>query len=175
MNPLVIALIAGILYLIQITFIFNRFNIQNKAKLMVKLWVVNLPMVVAGCFIFDKYEIFGKIYQINNFEVSLFLTIFFYFAGFFGGILQLYNLADRGFSLRVLIDMEENIQQGVSLNNVMQRYSQGKGISWMYEKRLDDLSQNDLIFIFHNLVENTSRGNCLSRLFIQLRKIINLR
>src|SRR5262245_40628518 len=35
------------------------------------------------------------------------LMMFFFSAAHFGGVLQLYNLADRGLSLRMLIDIDE--------------------------------------------------------------------
>src|SRR5262245_51669465 len=38
---------------------------------------------------------------------ALLLVLFFFAAAFFGGVLQLYNLADRGFSLRLLIGAQE--------------------------------------------------------------------
>src|SRR5262249_44394277 len=60
--------------------------------------------------------------------IDVAFAVFLYSVGFFGGILQLYNLADRGFSLRILIDILEAPSQVMSLDDVMQGYSAGRGI-----------------------------------------------
>jgi hypothetical protein len=62
---------------------------------------------------------------------------FLYSVGFFGEILQLYNLTDRGFSLRILIDILEAPCGTTRLDDVMQGYGAGRGIAWMYAKRLE--------------------------------------
>ena len=62
-----------------------------------------------------------------------------WFAGFFGGILQLYNLTERGMSLRMLIDVAQSGDRGMTADEIMRDYSAGQGIAWMYQKRLDGL------------------------------------
>jgi hypothetical protein len=71
--------------------------------------------------------------------VDIAFAVFLYGVGFFGGLLQLYNLADRGFSLRIPIDILEAPSQGMRLDDVLQGYSWGRGIGWMYAKRLEDM------------------------------------
>src|SRR5205085_2060618 len=71
--------------------------------------------------------------------------MFVYVSGFFGGVLQLYNLADRGFSLRILIDIAESSTGEMNVAQVCEAYSHGQGLAWMYQKRLDGLVEHRLI------------------------------
>src|SRR5947207_4205541 len=80
----------------------------------------------------------------NHFVDRMFF-LFMYAAAFFGFILQLYNLADRGFSLRIVIDIDESPAGCMTIDQVMDSYSAGQGITWMYQKRLDDLIRLKLI------------------------------
>src|SRR6266540_6418764 len=77
--------------------------------------------------------------------IDIAFAVFLYSVGFFGGILQLYNLADRGFSLRILIDILEAPSKTMRLDDVMRGYSAGRGIAWMYTKRLDDMQSAGLV------------------------------
>jgi hypothetical protein len=101
--------------------------------------------------------------------VDLGFTLFLYTAGFFGGLLQLYNLADRGFSLRILIDALELQSACTSLDQVMPGYSAGKGISWMYEKRIAGMTSTGLARIEGDSITLTERGWRAARVFAWLR------
>jgi hypothetical protein len=106
----------------------------------------------------------------NNFAY-LFVA---YTAVVLGGILQLYNLADRGFSLRILIDL---LKTGptTDVDAVISSYSGGRGIEWMLQKRLDDLVANRLIVVRDDNVNLTRRGKILARLYKWLRKLYGFR
>ena len=72
------------------------------------------------------------------------LMLFFFTAAFFGGALQLYNLADRGFSLRILIDVEQTNYHAIDAEWVVANYGGGKGLTWMYGKRIEGLLETKL-------------------------------
>ena len=106
--------------------------------------------------------------------VDLAFALLVYSAGFFGGILQLYNLADRGFSLRILIDIRESPNGCLDASGVVRSYSAGKGIGWMYKKRIDDMLTRGLIVIEKEQVVLTPRGHKLVGLFGSLRAYLRL-
>src|SRR5215510_11808378 len=58
---------------------------------------------------------------------DLLLALFFFAAAFFGGVAQLYNLADRGFSLRILIDALEEPSGTVAAEQLITSYGGGQG------------------------------------------------
>jgi len=97
-------------------------------------------------------------------------AVFLYSVGFFGGILQLYNLADRGFSLRILIDILEAPSQTMRLDDVMQVYSAGRGIAWMYAKRLEDMQSAGLAKIEEDFLVLTPKGQRVAELFASLQE-----
>jgi hypothetical protein len=102
--------------------------------------------------------------------VDVAFALFLYTVGFFGGVLQLYNLADRGFSLRILIDILEAPAQETSLDHVMNGYSAGRGIAWMYDKRLDDMQRAGLARIEDGCLLLTRKGRRLAQLFAWLQQ-----
>jgi hypothetical protein len=102
--------------------------------------------------------------------VDLAFAVFLYSVGFFGGILQLYNLADRGFSLRILIDILEAPSQSLSLDDVMRSYSAGRGIDWMYAKRLEDMQSAGLAKVEGECLVLTPKGQRVAKLFTWLQE-----
>jgi hypothetical protein len=103
--------------------------------------------------------------------VDIAFAVFLYGVGFFGGILQLYNLADRGFSLRILIDILESPLQVMSLDDVMQGYSAGRGIAWMYAKRLEDMQGAGLAKVEGESLILTPKGQRVAKLFAWLQEL----
>jgi hypothetical protein len=102
--------------------------------------------------------------------IDIAFALFLYSVGFFGGILQLYNLADRGFSLRILIDILEAPSQEMRLDDVMQGYSAGRGIAWMYAKRLEDLQSAGLAKVEGESLVLTPKGQRVAKLFTWLQE-----
>ena len=101
-------------------------------------------------------------------------TLFFFSAAFFGGALQLYNLSDRGLSLRILIDIVEDPGARWSAPRVVRHYSHGRGLQWMYKKRIRDLVAHDLISVKDDRFILTTRGRAVGKTFLTLRRIFNL-
>lgn len=101
-------------------------------------------------------------------------SIFFFSAAYFGGILQLYNLADRGFSLRIAIDLLEHDLAGMSADDVVRGYSSGQGLRWMYQKRIDGMVSSGLIAIADGVVSLEPKGFMLAGLFSTLRRILKI-
>ena len=102
--------------------------------------------------------------------VDLLSSLVYFTAGFFGGILQLYNLADRGFSLRIMIDvLERGDQHNNSTASLFDGYSDGKGLAWMYQKRLDDLKRNGLVIVEGDTLVLTEAGRRTAIIFGRIR------
>lgn len=89
---------------------------------------------------------------------------FLYTAGFWGGLVQLYNLADRGLSLRMLIDAVESPGSAVTASGIVSGYAAGRGLAWMYEKRLSGLARTGLIERRDGMASITARGRSVARL-----------
>jgi hypothetical protein len=106
--------------------------------------------------------------------VDIAFSVFLYSVGFFGGILQLYNLADRGFSLRILIDILEAPSQAMNLDDVMQGYSAGRGIAWMYAKRLNDMQSAGLAMVDGECLVLTPKGRRVAMLFTWLQEFARI-
>jgi hypothetical protein len=106
--------------------------------------------------------------------LDLVLTLFFFAAGFFGGILQIYNLADRGLSLRILIDIAENQNAVSNPNDVVDGYSRGRGLHWMYSKRMHDMVDHDFVSLCNGAVSLTMTGYRIALLFLWLRRLCKL-
>jgi hypothetical protein len=102
------------------------------------------------------------------------LTLFFFSAAFFGGVLQLYNLADRGLSLRILIDALDAPNPAVSADRLMREYGGGRGLIWMYDKRMQGLVAGAFVRRAHGAIALTAKGAAIADLFIRIRRFLNL-
>lgn len=106
--------------------------------------------------------------------VDLVYAAFIFSASFFGGWLQLYNLADRGLSLQILIDAGKNSAGRIDEHSVIQAYSNGKGIAWMYQKRLDDLVRLALIRVDGSRATLTEKGIRYAKILAWSRKFLGI-
>jgi hypothetical protein len=103
-------------------------------------------------------------------SVDLAFAAYLYSAGFFGGILQLYNLADRGFSLRILIDILESRHGAMEVDGIMTGYSAGRGIAWMYDKRIEGMVSTGLVSVDGARLILTDKGKRAADVFSCLRR-----
>jgi hypothetical protein len=170
MKAILLALIAGLSLLVVSTVAFRVSSEGRSAKTMLLVFLAVAP-VLTGLVLLTPADLgFLPVTVVNPLTVvDLGFTLFLYTAGFFGGVLQLYNLADRGFSLRILIDALE-LQSGcTSLDQVMSGYSAGKGVAWMYGKRIDGMTATGLIQLETGNMELTEKGWRVARGFGWLR------
>ncbi len=93
---------------------------------------------------------------------------------FFGGWLQVYNLAERGFSLRILIDIAEGPRPVLTGDEVAARYGGGRGAAWMREKRIDGLVETGLAAWRDGRLRATPKGRRTARLFGRLRTALRI-
>jgi hypothetical protein len=106
--------------------------------------------------------------------LDLSLMMFFFTAAFFGGVLQLYNLADRGFSLRILIDFAEADSRIIDIDWLIANYGGGKGLAWMYGKRIDGLLKTNLVEREGEMIELTSKGERAAAVLVAVRRFLRL-
>lgn len=102
--------------------------------------------------------------------LDVLVALFVFAASFFGGWLQLYNLTNRGYSLRMLIDLLK-FPHGVDPAEVVVTYANGHGLAWMYRMRLTGLVHASLVIKTEDQVLLTSLGQKIARLFGVLRAV----
>jgi hypothetical protein len=168
MKAILLALIAGLSVLAISTLIFRL--TRTSAKTMLMVFVAVTPVLIAAVLLTPAdLGVLPDRLSSPSMLVDLGFALFLYSAGFFGGLLQLYNLADRGFSLRILIDALELQSEYTNLDQVMPGYSAGKGISWMYDKRIAGMTSTGLARIEGNSIILTEKGWRAARVFAWLR------
>ena len=65
--------------------------------------------------------------------------------GFFVlGYVEFWSIVERSFSLRLLIDVAES-SDGLTRDEIETRYSGGRGLEWLMEKRVSDLLGSGMI------------------------------
>lgn len=174
MKVLVFVVVACIFYTLIITYIFRTQSIRDRAALMTRVYITSLiPLYFA-------YKVtpvqLGFLPSAPAFVVPNDFIWFFvpYTAAVFGGILQLYNLTERGFSLRILIDILSSKRGILKEDEVMRQYSEGKGIDWMFRKRINDLQERGMINIQGDRVFLTGRGRFFGLVYLRLKKTLGL-
>jgi hypothetical protein len=175
MKAILLAGILAVLFLLGVTLTLRLVKLQQPAIFQLRLWAACVPLLIlvylltpANLWILpdallDDPPWFGPLFCLGL-----------WFAGFFGGILQLYNLTERGMSLRMLIDISQNGSTGMTAQEMMQNYSAGQGIVWMYQKRLDGLLEGRLVKIEAGVISNQDRGRRVATMFRRLRRLLRL-
>lgn len=175
MKAFILATAAILLYTLLITLLFRFRRVEHRARAMMRLFLLSLPPFAAlvvmspadlGCLPASLVE---PIWWVEPAFAGLLYT-----AAFLGGVLQLYNLADRGFSLRIVIDVDQSNEQPLSAETIYHAYSEGKGIPWMYEKRIAGMLENGLVEVSDGIIRNTAKGAKAARLFGWLRRFLKI-
>jgi hypothetical protein len=101
------------------------------------------------------------------------VALFVMSASFLGGWLQLFTLTNRGYSLRVLIDIFNSPQRALSPEELLVSYSDGRGLISMYDTRIKGLLDAGMLTFDGKLTSLTGRGKKAARLFRFLRGLYN--
>ena len=173
MKSLLLAGAASATSVLAITVIFQFLRVERRAVTMVTLFVITLPAFVLAHVLTPRDLGFlpGWLTEPSR-AADLVFGLLLYTAGLLGGVLQLYNLADRGFSLRILIDLDE--LGPMSASAVAKAYSAGQGITWMYRKRLDGLFRQGLVHFDEGVVRLSDAGGRTARVFDGLQRFVRL-
>jgi hypothetical protein len=161
--------------LVLVTFWFRLYPSAHRARQMLFVYLFCLALLVVIWFATpDDLGFVGRSLLAKPAWLDFAATLFFFSAGFFGGALQLYNLCDRGFSLRILIDILEAPIGAVDVDYLAANYSSGRGLVWMYRKRIDDIIAARFIDQADKRIVLTAKGQTFANLFINVRRILGL-
>jgi hypothetical protein len=175
MKALVLAGLATAMSFVLSTALFRLCHIERRAAALLAVFGLSLIMMIALCFATpDDLMIIPDNLLARPNWLDLASAVFFFFAAFLGGVLQLYNIADRGFSVRILIDLTEQPRGRATAATLLECYSRGKGIGWMYQKRIDDMIQNRLITVDFGTASLTERGARVAKIFGIMRRLLRV-
>lgn len=175
MKSFLLAAAMAFIYVATITALFRCRNIERRARAMTVLFLLSLPVyLVAHRITPADLGFLPEVLTEPLAWMDLAFGMMLWTAAFSGGILQLYNLADRGFSLRIVMDIQNSAKGAMSLEEIYSTYSGGRGIGWMYQKRLDDLVHQRLASIDDGRVCNRSKGQRVALVFGWLRHFLKM-
>jgi hypothetical protein len=175
MKAICLASAMTVVLLVLVTFCFRLYPTAHRARQMLFVYFFCLAVLAALWFATpDDLGLLGRSLLTEPAWLDFAATLFFFSAGFFGGALQLYNLCDRGFSLRILVDMLEAPTGAVDVDYLITNYSSGRGLVWMYRKRIDDIVAARFIDRTNKQIILTAKGETFADLFINARRVLGL-
>jgi hypothetical protein len=175
MKAILVGAVAESLLFVVVSVCLRSGMIERRARLMVSAFLCVLPVLVAIHLLTPPdLSFLGAELVMPVAWVDMAFAVFLYTVGFFGGVLQLYNLCDRGFSLRILIDIREAPRREMRLDEVMTGYGAGRGIAWMYAKRLNGMQSAGLARLEGEELVLTSKGQRLAQWFEALQEFARM-
>ena len=173
MKGVIVATATGAICFTVLTIGLRALDVRRRARFMVIVWLLMVPAFVTLHYVTPADLGFLPTSLAEPWPVAdLLLGLITYAAVFFGGILQLYNLADRGLSLRVLIDLATS--GPMTVDEMVKAYSAGRGLRWMYAKRMKGLIDHDLVRHDGERVTLTRSGRRTAVVFARLRRILRI-
>lgn len=164
-----------IVLLLLATLIFRLFQSEQRVRQLAILYAICAVLLVCLWMVTpDDLGVLPPALTVTPRWLDLLLALFFFSAAFFGGVLQLYNLADRGFSLRILIDALEHPSGTVDIDRLIGEYGGGRGIRGMYDKRVADMLQGEFITRAADNLVLSRKGISLADLFTRVRRFLRL-
>jgi hypothetical protein len=175
MKAIIVAAAMTLVLLLVVTLAFRLRSTQERAKQMTLLYFgCAVVAVVAWAVTPLDLGFLAPSLLIVPRWLDFSLMLFFFSSAFFGGILQLYNLADRGFSLRILIDLDAATPCSGGVDALVKTYGGGHGLDWMYGKRLYGLLAGDFLRRNANELELTPRGRRTAEMFDAAHRFLRL-
>jgi hypothetical protein len=170
MKEIIVAAAAGLLMFALATAIFRTWLIERRAGMLLRIFLACFCVLVA-IYMLTPDDLYFLPHDtiVPSRPVGLLFCCFLYTAAFFGGVLQIYNLADRGLSLRMLIDISVSRAGAMTAAEMTTAYADGKGLDWMYDKRLDGMVATGLARWVGDSIQITPKGAGLARLFSRLK------
>jgi hypothetical protein len=170
MKEIIVAALSGALLCVLATVIFQAWQIERRARTLLQVYLICLCVLVVIYLVTpDSLYVLSRDIIVPSRAAGLLFCGFLYSAGFFGGVLQIYNLADRGLSLRMLVDISLSHAGKMTPLEMTRAYAAGKGLDWMYDKRLDGIVATGLARWVGDSIQITPKGAVLARLFSRLK------
>ena len=175
MKGLLLAAAGSLSCVLAVTVLFRAATASRRAAAMLYVFLATVPLYVAAYALTpaDLGWLPDWLVEQRAFLCGAF-GLFVHAALFFGGWLQVYNLAERGFSLRILIDIDEAPGGALSAHDEEARYGGGRGMRWMFDKRIEGLVSAGLVTQRADRLVATDKGARAARLFGGLRAFLRI-
>lgn len=175
MKAVILCAVCGLAF---IAYISGRFRFARKdvrtAGYLTKSYLVSLLFVVALHWLTPADLWFLPLNLTASTALDLGFLLFLYSALFFGGYLQLYGLTDRGFSVRMSVDIAQTPGQKMTIDDVVRSYAAGKGTTWAYERRLSEIQNLNLAVRSGDDFVITSSGLRIARVLGWIRTFLRI-
>jgi hypothetical protein len=89
------------------------------------------------------------------------------------GYVEFWSLVERSFSLRILIDTATS-PDGRSRSDLAKSYSEGRGLAWMMDKRVEDLVGARMLAASEGGFRLTTGGRLVARVFSALQRLLRI-
>jgi hypothetical protein len=173
-KALLLAAAGTVALALVMTVLLRGVMLERRVMALVRTFLASLPVFVASYLLTPDDLWLLPPALVDGRGVGLLISTAVYAALFLGGLLQLYNLADRGFSLRILIDIDEHPGRAATVADVQRAYGGGQGMKWMIAKRVDGLLQQGLVESRAGRLLPTARGYRAARVFSAVRAALRL-
>lgn len=174
MKGLLLAAAGSLALAAAITVLLRAARPERRAAALFRTFLASLPVfVMAYVLTPDDLGVLPR-RLVDGRLVGALYGLAVYAALFLGGWLQLYNLAERGFSLRILIDMDEQPGRVMTPADVSRAYGGGRGMDWMVGKRIDGLVEERLAEVRAGRLTPTPRGRRAAAVFAAVRAALRL-
>jgi hypothetical protein len=175
MKAVIVAAAMTLVLLLLVTVAFRLRPTEERAKQMTLIYLgCSAAAVLAWLLTPVDLGFIAPALLIEPRWLDLLLMLFFFSSAFFGGVLQLYNLGDRGFSLRILIDVGAAEPCGAGFEPLVETYGGGQGLAWMYKKRLDGLLAGRFVQRTADQIELTAKGWRTAKVFDAAHRFLRL-
>lgn len=184
MKAILLAAAMTVLFLGVMTAMLRRPSRSGRTRRLTRLWLGSVPLLALTYWLtpadlgllpaslLDDPPWFGPLFCLGIWSV-----------GYFGGLLQLYNLADRGLSLRLLIHTatapergdDSDGRPGICLDRLLAGESDDSPGGWILDRRLHELQAAGLVEVAGKTVSIRPAARRAARWLGRLRSWMGLR
>jgi len=143
-------------------------HVSKKSGIAVRLMFLSFCLYISlclglTCFLNETFELpLDKL--VSSLSASIFMCLLY---------MEVFSMIARGFSMQIITDIYTN--NGLTIEGVIAKYADGKGIDWMLEKRIEGIKNLNLIHYNSGGIELRSNfGYLIGKLGINYKKFLKL-
>ena len=164
MKGLLLAGAASLLFPFLVMLLFRAITSRRRAAGMVRVFLATVPLYVGAYAVTPADLGFLPPWLMEpRYVPACAFGLLVYSAFFFGGWLQVYNLADRGCALHILLAIAESPDGALSAAEIKTRYERGRGLHWMPDKRIEGILELGLAAPRHGRLHAKPKGARVAR------------
>jgi hypothetical protein len=170
MRGVIAALVCFLFFMVSHAFVFHRWEIHRRARILVAISVGNTPLYLLAYWLLPEDSAYlPPVWSAPSDSVTFLNGLLIYFFIFLG-YCQFFYMAESSVGVRTLIELERAPAQGLDISDLTKLYS----YDWMLDRRLVRLVTGGFLSLESGVYRNTLKGRLIANTLRWCKEFLRL-